>query len=42
MAITDSRSGNRIVQFLSGDPSLKLVTTCELPVIALPQVEPVE
>jgi len=37
-----SRGGNRIVQFLSGDLSLKLVTTCELPVIALPQVESAE
>jgi len=37
-----SRGGNRIVQFLSGDLSLKLVTECEIPVIALPQVEPAE
>ena len=34
-----SRGGNRIVQFLSGDLSLKLVTQCDLPVIALPRVE---
>ncbi len=37
-----SRGGNRIVQFLSGDLSLKLVTECELPVIALPQVDSAE
>ncbi len=37
-----SRGGNRIVQFLSGDLSLKLVTDCELPVIALPQVDSTE
>ena len=33
-----SRGGNRIVQFLSGDRSLKLITTAERPVIALPRV----
>jgi nucleotide-binding universal stress UspA family protein len=32
-----SRGGNRIMQFLSGDLSLKLVTTAERPVIALPR-----
>ncbi|MEF8800696.1 MAG: universal stress protein [Halolamina sp.] len=34
-----SRGGNRIVQFLSGDRSLKLVTKADRPVIALPRVE---
>ncbi|MEF8843769.1 MAG: universal stress protein [Haloarculaceae archaeon] len=34
-----SRGGNRIVQFLSGDLSLKLVTNSDRPVIALPRVE---
>jgi nucleotide-binding universal stress UspA family protein len=32
-----SRGGNRIMQFLSGDRSLKLVTNADLPVIALPR-----
>ena len=32
-----SRGGNRLVQFLSGDRSLKLVTNADRPVIALPQ-----
>ncbi|WP_280535333.1 universal stress protein [Halopenitus sp. POP-27] len=32
-----SRGGNRIMQFLSGDLSLKLVTNTDRPVIALPQ-----
>jgi nucleotide-binding universal stress UspA family protein len=32
-----SRGGNRIMQFLSGDLSLKLVTQAECPVIALPR-----
>lgn len=32
-----SRGGNRIMQFLSGDLSLKLVTNAEMPVIALPR-----
>ena len=32
-----SRGGNRIMQFLSGDLSLKLVTNAHLPVIALPR-----
>lgn len=32
-----SRGGNRIVQFLSGDLSLKLVTRSDRPVIALPR-----
>ncbi|QWC19947.1 universal stress protein [Halorubrum sp. 2020YC2] len=31
-----SRGGNRLMQFLSGDISLKLVTNAPLPVIALP------
>ena len=31
-----SRGGNRIMQFLSGDISLKLVTNANVPVIALP------
>lgn len=34
-----SRAGGRIMQFLSGDLSLKLVTTADRPVIALPQRE---
>lgn len=34
-----SRGGNRIMQFLSGDVSLKLVTKADRPVIALPQKE---
>lgn len=34
-----SRRGNRLVQFLSGDRSLKLVTNADRPVIALPNVE---
>ena len=34
-----SRGGNRIMQFLSGDLSLKLVTNAERPVIALPRAE---
>lgn len=37
-----SRGGNRLVQFLSGDLSLKLVTNADMPVIALPQVDPDE
>ena len=32
-----SRGGNRLVQFLSGDLSLKLVTQADRPVIALPR-----
>lgn len=32
-----SRGGNRLMQFLSGDLSLKLVTNADRPVIALPQ-----
>ena len=32
-----SRGGNRIMQFLSGDLSLKLVTRADRPVIALPR-----
>lgn len=34
-----SRGGSRIMQFLSGDISLKLVTKASIPVIALPRVE---
>ena len=34
-----SRGGNRFIQFLSGDYSLKLVTEAERPVIALPVLE---
>lgn len=34
-----SRGGNRLMQFLSGDLSLKLVTQCDRPVIALPCTE---
>lgn len=37
-----SRGGNRLMQFLSGDLSLKLVTKAEHPVIALPRVDPDE
>jgi nucleotide-binding universal stress UspA family protein len=33
-----SRGGNRLMQFLSGDLSLKLVTNADRPVIALPRV----
>ncbi|RLN01420.1 universal stress protein [Haloarcula sp. Atlit-7R] len=32
-----SRGGNRLMQFLSGDVSLKLVTNSDRPVIALPR-----
>jgi len=32
-----SRGGNRLMQFLSGDISLKLVTKADRPVIALPR-----
>lgn len=32
-----SRGGNRLMQFLSGDISLKLVTRSEIPVISLPR-----
>jgi len=35
-----SRGGGRIMQFLSGDRSLKLVTEADLPVIALPRGDP--
>ena len=31
-----SRGGNRLLQFLSGDRSLRLVTEAECPVVALP------
>lgn len=34
-----SRGGGRIMQFLSGDLSLKLVTKSDRPVIALPRTE---
>ncbi|WP_253737477.1 universal stress protein [Halohasta salina] len=34
-----ARGGNRLVQFLSGDRSLKLVTQADRPVIALPNVD---
>lgn len=34
-----SRGGNRLLQFLSGDPSLKLVTQADRPVISLPAVD---
>ncbi|MFD1563144.1 universal stress protein [Haloarchaeobius amylolyticus] len=34
-----SRGGNRLMQFLSGDRSLKLVTRATRPVIALPQTD---
>ncbi|WP_353634273.1 universal stress protein [Halobacterium sp. NMX12-1] len=34
-----SRGGNRLVQFLSGDHSLKLVTQADRPVIALPRTD---
>lgn len=34
-----SRGGNRLMQFLSGDISMKLVTKADRPVIALPREE---
>ncbi len=34
-----SRGGNRLLQFLSGDHSIKLVTKAQRPVIALPNVQ---
>ena len=34
-----SRGGNRLVQFLSGDLSVKLVTNADRPVIALPRAD---
>ncbi len=34
-----SRGGGRLMQFLAGDLSLKLVTNAEVPVIALPQAD---
>ncbi len=34
-----SRGGNRLLQFLSGDLSLKLVTAADRPVIALPRTD---
>jgi len=37
-----SRGGNRVMQFLSGDLSLKLVTKAPLPVIALPRGDDAE
>lgn len=35
-----SRGGGRLMRFLSGDLSIKLVTRAERPVIALPQTNP--
>ncbi len=37
-----ARDGNRLAQFLSGDLSLKLVTECDRPVIALPRTTDTE
>jgi nucleotide-binding universal stress UspA family protein len=37
-----TRGGGRLARFLSGDPSLKLVTESDRPVVALPRVDPVE
>lgn len=34
-----SRGGNRLIQFLSGDLSINLVTNADRPVIALPRTE---
>lgn len=34
-----AREGNRLMQFLSGDLSLRLVTEADIPVIALPKVD---
>lgn len=34
-----SRGGNRLMQFLSGDISLELVTNTDRPVIALPNID---
>jgi nucleotide-binding universal stress UspA family protein len=34
-----SRGGNRLMQFLSGDLSLKLVTQADRPVVALPRAD---
>ncbi|EMA36348.1 universal stress protein [Halobiforma nitratireducens] len=34
-----SRGGNRLLQFLSGDLSVKLVTQADRPVVALPALE---
>lgn len=34
-----SRGGNRLMQYLSGDVSLKLVTNADRPVIALPRTD---
>lgn len=34
-----ARGGNRLMQFLSGDLSLKLVTDADRPVIALPRMD---
>ena len=34
-----SRGGNRLMQFLSGDVSLKLVTNAPVPVVALPRAD---
>ncbi|WP_198668038.1 universal stress protein [Saliphagus sp. LR7] len=37
-----SRGGNRLMHFLSGDLCLKLVTTADRPVIALPRQDSIE
>lgn len=37
-----SRGGSRLLQFLSGDRSLRLVTQADRPVIALPRVDATE
>ncbi|SMO82819.1 universal stress protein [Halorubrum cibi] len=37
-----SRGGNRLMKFISGDVSLKLVTESDLPVITLPHEDPDE
>jgi len=37
-----SRGGNRLMQFLSGDLSVKLVTDAPIPVVALPRAESAE
>jgi len=34
-----SRGGNRLMRFLSGDISLKLITNADRPVIALPRID---
>jgi nucleotide-binding universal stress UspA family protein len=37
-----SRGGNRLIQILSGDRTLKMVTEADVPVIALPQTDEAE